>query len=45
MNWLPGEPNDSGNNEDCSEMFYSSGYHGKWNDLSCTAMRAHVCKK
>ena len=42
INWLPGEPNDVGNNEDCSVMIYSIG---DWNDLSCTDLRAHVCKK
>ena len=42
MNWLLGEPNDAGSNEDCSVMRYS---RGDWNDLPCTYLRAHVCKK
>ena len=42
MNWLPGEPNNVGSNEDCTVMIYTSG---NWNDLPCTALRAHVCKK
>ena len=42
MNWMLGEPNDAGSNEDCSVMLYSSG---DWNDLPCTDLRAHVCKK
>ena len=42
MSWLFGEPNNLGDNEDCLVMGYSTG---NWNDLTCTAARAHVCKK
>ena len=31
-NWYPNEPNDSGSNEDCTEM----GSSGQWNDHVCS---------
>jgi hypothetical protein len=40
-NWNGGEPNDSGGNEDCTEL----GDGGGWNDVSCTATRAYVCEQ
>lgn len=33
-NWNPGEPNDSGGNEDCGQFL--AGGNGMWNDLPCT---------
>lgn len=33
-NWNTGEPNDSGNNEDCGQFL--SGGSGLWNDLPCS---------
>ncbi|XP_071847338.1 lectin-like [Apostichopus japonicus] len=41
-NWKPGEPNDSGNEEDCIEI--NRGPPGMWNDLPCRRKRAGVCK-
>lgn len=39
-NWSSGEPNDSGNNEDCIEMYFN----GQWNDHVCsTQSRYFVC--
>ena len=36
--WYPGEPNDSGGNEDCGELIGSNSFSGKgkWNDNSCS---------
>jgi len=38
-NWGGGEPNDWGNNEDCT-VLKPQGY---WNDVSCTTQLASVC--
>lgn len=35
-NWDPGEPNDSGANEDCAQFLAGVGNTGLWNDLPCT---------
>ncbi|QSQ12537.1 lectin-like protein [Myxococcus landrumensis] len=37
-----GEPNDTSGNEDCAEVMASVG---RWNDLSCEAVRKYACKK
>jgi len=34
-NWIPGQPNNSGGEEDCVHMAGSLDY-GKWNDAPCT---------
>ncbi|KAL9974658.1 hypothetical protein ACROYT_G011721 [Oculina patagonica] len=39
--WISGEPNNQ-YNEDCLVMVFEVG---NWNDLSCSASRARVCKK
>ncbi|KAM3656320.1 hepatic lectin-like isoform X3 [Ammospiza caudacuta] len=39
--WREGEPNDSGNNEDCAHLWIS----GKWNDVHCTFECFFVCKR
>jgi len=38
-NWNGGEPNNWGNNENCTTMKGS----GKWNDLSCNNQRRFIC--
>ncbi|XP_035882641.1 pulmonary surfactant-associated protein D isoform X4 [Phyllostomus discolor] len=39
-NWAPGEPNNSGGEEDCVEIFDN----GKWNDKSCGEKRLVICE-
>ena len=41
-NWSGGEPNNSGNNEDC--VMGGWGY-GKWNDINCGSKYSFVCEK
>nr|ABP94120.1 venom C-type lectin mannose binding isoform 2 [Demansia vestigiata]ABP94121.1 venom C-type lectin mannose binding isoform 1 [Demansia vestigiata] len=43
LTWKPGEPNNTGNNENCVELWSSSGYKN-WNDGNCAATRAFLCK-
>jgi hypothetical protein len=40
QNWEPLEPNDSGANEDCVEMYTT----GTWNDYVCSNGRYYVCE-
>ncbi|XP_029814500.1 hepatic lectin-like, partial [Manacus vitellinus] len=39
--WKEGEPNNSGNNEDCAHVWLA----GKWNDVYCTYECYFVCEK
>jgi hypothetical protein len=42
QNWNTSEPNDSGNNEGCTEIITSSGF---WNDIPCGNAHPAVCKR
>ena len=39
-NWTSGEPNDSGGNEDCGEIYNTTG---QWNDNTCTSLAPYLC--
>lgn len=39
--WNPGEPNNSGNAEDCAEIYTGSNV---WNDLNCNSGRYFICE-
>src|SRR5262249_9430267 len=41
-NWHSGEPNDSGGNEDCAEIYSADG---TWNDALCTNALPYVCER
>jgi hypothetical protein len=34
-NWNDGEPNNSGDSEDCGQIWFSESSEGQWNDLQC----------
>ncbi len=36
-NWAPGEPNNSGGNEDCVQIYPGGSNPGMWNDLPCSS--------
>eukprot|EP01084_Bolivina_argentea_P156100 272035_1 len=47
-NWLPGEPNNWGGNENCVEIYGTDeqeGFQEMWNDLKCDMMRGIVCER
>ena len=41
QNWNPGEPNDWGPGEDCTEIHVGNG---KWNDMPCSEQMSVVCE-
>lgn len=42
--WNEGEPNDSGDGEDCGAMLTAGEQAGNWNDYACTSERAFACE-
>nr|XP_047936159.1 E-selectin isoform X2 [Anser cygnoides] len=43
-NWAAGEPNDTGNNENCVEIYIKRGKDdGKWNDQNCDKKKVALC--
>jgi hypothetical protein len=46
-NWRPGEPNNTGGNEDCAvnnSVATTAGTGGRWNDIPCTDVVSFVCE-
>lgn len=43
-NWNEGEPNNSGEGENCAIMVGTTDGAGKWNDLPCSAAKGFVCE-
>nr|XP_032632888.1 C-type lectin-like [Chelonoidis abingdonii] len=41
--WNPGEPNNAGNIEYCTELLNFRGFK-KWNDITCDKQNAYICK-
>ncbi|XP_052774130.1 low affinity immunoglobulin epsilon Fc receptor-like [Mya arenaria] len=39
-NWMPGEPNNTGNDENCALIYKG----GKWNDGHCTTVSRYICE-
>ena len=40
--WTPGEPNQSGGEEDCLSFYPRQGYH--WNDEHCDKSMYYICE-
>ncbi|XP_053383514.1 C-type lectin domain family 10 member A-like [Mercenaria mercenaria] len=43
--WTPGQPTNSGNNEDCVEFDMTAGYDGHWNDAPCDMHLLPICER
>jgi len=41
--WSEGEPNDSGDGEDCVELVVADDGTARWNDLPCASTRGPIC--
>lgn len=45
-NWLPGEPNDAGSNEECVQIVGAAQmFPGGWNDNNCNQAADFICEK
>eukprot|EP00057_Strongylocentrotus_purpuratus_P027654 XP_011682128.1 PREDICTED: macrophage mannose receptor 1 isoform X1 [Strongylocentrotus purpuratus] len=42
--WNPGEPNNFGSGEDCTQITAIDTHAGKWNDISCDAVLGFICQ-
>lgn len=42
--WASGEPN-GGSSENCAHMYPTALYAGAWNDVSCGALNAFICRR
>eukprot|EP01083_Nonionella_stella_P155549 502609_1 len=42
-NWQPGQPNNHGRAQGCTELEITRGYSGRWNDERCTDRRYFLC--
>ncbi|XP_076070872.1 perlucin-like protein [Mytilus galloprovincialis] len=40
--WYPGQPSNSGGNQDCLEMRKSHNY--QWNDIMCSTTNGYICE-
>lgn len=43
-NWVSGEPNDAGGNEDCIHIGVYAEYGKAWNDLICGKLLYAICE-
>uniref|UniRef100_A0A3B3S1Q3 C-type lectin domain-containing protein n=1 Tax=Paramormyrops kingsleyae TaxID=1676925 RepID=A0A3B3S1Q3_9TELE len=43
--WAPGEPNDTGKEEDCAEVYTEHDTVKNWNDKSCSAKLNWICER
>ncbi|KAG8261889.1 mannose binding [Homalodisca vitripennis] len=42
--WLPGEPNNNGGNENCLHLVESNNQGYMWNDIPCTELMYPICE-
>jgi len=42
IDWGAGEPNDSGDHEDCAMLYKAKGW--TWNDSVCNNRYSHICE-
>ncbi|XP_045188208.2 perlucin-like protein [Mercenaria mercenaria] len=42
-NWRPGQPDNSGGDENCANL--EDSFHMKWNDLSCHTVQNYICER
>ena len=45
MKWVPPEPNNHGNGEDCGGLWLSKYDYGNWNDFNCANKIKTICEK